>query len=282
MILLAWSSFFFDETTFVSDKPEIYQYSETIESSMHLKKILPTESETENEMLNKRDDMETLEALFMDKKAFREKILSYEDTFANNSYNGKVDAEQPFTYQNGEIPILISAPHTTKHIREGKIKDADIYTGSIALFLSELTGTHLLYTTGLSDDANYIQNGKYKEELTKVVEENNIQYVIDIHGAAKSRPFDIDLGTVHGKSLDSQTVSQIKSVFFEKGIANVLENGVFAASTSGTITNYSFNELQTQAVQIEINRKYRDPRNDLDSFYSLLQSLVEIVNHLEQ
>lgn len=279
VFLIALNTFFYNENT-ESEKQRIIGYP--LLGGVIAERAITQESGSENDMTNSKDDSKKLEALFADKEAFREKVLAYEKAFTENSYEGEIEKESSFAYQKGSIPILISAPHSTKHLREGNVKSADIYTGATTLLLGELTDAHVLYTTKLADDANYIKDGEYKNQLRQIVEENDIQYVLDLHGASSSQPFDIDLGTVNGQSMTSSSVERMRSIFNENGISEVLENGFFAASTSGTITNYSFNQLGTDAVQIEINQNYRNPRYDIDSYYQMVKSLITIVNGFEQ
>ncbi|MFE8699629.1 hypothetical protein ACFYKX_03210 [Cytobacillus sp. FJAT-54145] len=234
-----------------------------------------------SEVNNSLSGEEKLSTMFEDKSNFLKKILSYEQQFSMNSYGGDTYLTRPVEYKKGSIPILISAPHATEHIRDGKVKSADIYTGSLALLLGELTNTHVVYSSRIADDPNYIKGGIYKDTLNKIVSENNIQYIIDLHGAASERTFDIDLGTINGKSMDSETVDKFTAAFKANNITDITVNGTFAAETEGTITNYSYNVLHKNSVQIEINKEYRNPRNDIDSYYSVLNSLVNIVNELQ-
>jgi transposase len=58
--------------------------------------------------------------------------------------------EDPFWLSVGELPILLSAPHDVRHIRQRKIKMSDQFTGSIVYLLHKLTGCHAISVTKLS------------------------------------------------------------------------------------------------------------------------------------
>lgn len=214
-------------------------------------------------------------------KLLLDRILNYERQFSMNGYHGNIEARLPYQFYLGKIPILISAPHTTEHIREGHTKKADIYTGSLALLLHELTDVHVIYSTKISDDPNFVEGGVYKEALRKLIQDHNILYVIDLHGSAINERFDIDLGTINGLSIDLQKIQAIQRTFKKNDINKVTINDTFAGTHPGTIVNFTSQQLQKEAIQIEISKLYRNPREDIDSYYLILKSLIEIVELLK-
>lgn len=236
-----------------------------------------------NKTLEKKESeaIEKLNNLYKDKTAFLNRILSYEQQFANDSYSGNRTLRSPVDIINGNRTVILSAPHSTKQLREGNIKDADIYTGALALLLQELTNTPVIFTTKLAEDANYYENGIYKNTLKKLVSENKGKLVIDLHGAASTRRFDIDLGTLDGKSISSEMATSMIQILKSNNINNVTQNDTFKGVSKGTITNYSYNQLHKNSVQMEINKKFRNPREDIDSYYRLVKSLIEIIEMLE-
>jgi len=208
-----------------------------------------------------------------------QKILEIEDQFSQNSYQGDVYSDQSLVVKQGIIPLIISAPHTTKQIRNGHEKEADVYTGALALLLHEITGCHVILNTKLGEDPNYILGGQYKEVLREHCLNHEIDMVIDLHGAALSRTFDVDLGTSNGKTLSKQKLDSIIDRFKEAHIEATVDQR-FTASHPGTITYHSYNTLKMEAVQIEINRKYRDPRRELDLFVGMVGCLSGIIEML--
>lgn len=212
-----------------------------------------------------------------------EMAIKYEEHFSANQYNGNILSNDSFIYQKGDIPILLSAPHAVNHVRNGEIKYADMYTGSIIKVLQELTGCHVIYKTKNDNtDPNYdtfeSDNG-YKKKIIDIINENNIKLFIDLHGAAESRDIDIDLGTNLGKTLNGfDFIPGIIEVLCDKyKITNVGNNKIFNASSPNNVTNTVGNICKIPALQFEINRKYRDFNQYLDNYNNLINALREII-----
>ncbi len=240
------------------------------------------QEEEDETMEPKENPLEKLEELYHDPEDFRDRVLTFEETFSQNSYKGTQTDDDPFQYKEGNNAILLSAPHATEQYRDGSVKSADIYTGSMALFLHNLTESHVIYSTYIGEDPNYVEGGAYKEKIKEIVEEKNIDYVIDLHGASSSHPFQVDLGTAGGVSLTEAEVKMMQERFKEHGIVHVTENHTFAAETSGTVTNHTYHQFGIPAVQVEMSKVFRNPRNDIESYYKMMGSLVEIVEELSK
>ncbi|MDF1552453.1 MAG: hypothetical protein P1P84_05290, partial [Deferrisomatales bacterium] len=117
----------------------------------------------------------------------------------NGANPRKID---PFLLLEGTVPILLSAPHAVRTLREGKIKPSDESTGSYAFLLHRETGCHAIATKKLyGGDPNWDWPCIYKERVRDLLARAGVRLVLDLHGAARERPFDVDLGTMHGRSL---------------------------------------------------------------------------------
>ncbi len=204
-------------------------------------------------------------------------LIQLEKSFSQNNYRGDIGQEKLYNVKSGKGKVMISTPHSTSHIREGNVKVVDIYTGSIGLLLQDLTGTHLIYTTKQGEDANYIEDGQYKEYLKQYIDDNNIELVLDLHGMSSSKETDIDLGTVNGKSISQSKVDIISSLFSDSGVKNVSVNRYFTANYKGTVTHYTYSHTKAESIQIEINRSHRNPRENEEKVYLLLKSLITII-----
>jgi hypothetical protein len=75
----------------------------------------------------------------MDKKIEEIKRIEYEEI------DYWKESKDYYKFKKGKIPILISAPHGARHLRNGKWKEEDEYTASIAIKLADLTGAHAIY-----------------------------------------------------------------------------------------------------------------------------------------
>lgn len=209
------------------------------------------------------------------------KMKERELMFSANGYNGSGGLTNRVRIKIGKAPVLLSVPHSTNHLRENKLKYADKYTGSIGLILQELTDCSIIYTTCYhSGDPNFDIQDLYKERLGNILETNTFRCVIDIHGASRSHPFTIDLGTRHGESIDRITILMITKVFSKNGIHGVTENNTFTAEGKGTITTFCSKLKRVPAIQMEINGDYRDPESHPNQCIALIQSLKEIIENL--
>ncbi|WP_428907992.1 hypothetical protein [Niallia sp. Krafla_26] len=218
----------------------------------------------------------------LDKVRLLDATNMFEKQFSYNHYNGFDFHLLPFDIKLGTNPILISAPHAVNHIRNNRVKNADLYTGAIASIVQSYTNSFLIYSNRICDeDPNYTIGGQYKSALKNLCNNNQIDYIVDLHGASRERNFDIDLGTMNGESIDENSINKIINIFRENGVKDVKNNAAFTASHPGTITSFSKNTLHIKAVQIEINRFYRDP-NHFEAYASLIKSLIEIIEHLKK
>ncbi len=196
------------------------------------------------------------------------------------------EAHPYYGYVKGSIPILISAPHGARHFRtsERRWKKEDAYTSSLALELGRLTGAHVLYLKNKArEDPNNDRGTAYKEFLKKVVEENSIRFVLDLHGAAARRPFKVDVGIVDDavarcscptfKPLVEKTFAGFEPKIFNKD---------FPAHSRGTITSFARNSLGIEAAQVEINARYRIVESKTTGFKAEPERVLAMVRKLEK
>lgn len=187
--------------------------------------------------------------------------------------------ESPFKYIPGTIPILISAPHAVRHVRKKEIKMSDEYTGSTACLLNKFTGCHVLTVTATyNEDPNYDSPSLYKDYLGEICRKARVALVLDLHGAARDREFAVDLGTMGGHS--TLQIPWLPDLLEEclrtQGISPVSRD-VFPARKQDTVTKFAAVELNLPAVQLEINKAYRVPRQNPHAYSQLLAALINAV-----
>lgn len=190
--------------------------------------------------------------------------------------------EEPFWLAVGELPILVSAPHAVRHYRQKKIKMSDQFTGAIVYLLNKLTGCHAIAATKLyGGDPNVDEVCIYKEKISDFCTARKVKLVLDIHGAARERVFDVDLGTNNGKNLLGRTriMEILERNFHDAGLSRTSRD-YFAASGPNTVANYVARELGIPAVQIEINKQYRVPAQNPQGFHRLMGALVKSIIEL--
>ncbi|MEL7656020.1 MAG: hypothetical protein AAGU75_08940 [Bacillota bacterium] len=188
--------------------------------------------------------------------------------------------EEPFWHAAGDIPILVSAPHAVRHFRQKKIKMSDEYTGSIVYLLNKLTGCHAIAVTKLyGGDPNVDSPCIYKEKLAQLCRQGKIKLLLDIHGAARDRDFDVDFGTNNRRNLlEKMHTDEILAQNFRNCGFSKVSSDYFDASSPNTIANFAARELGIPAVQIEINKHYRVPAQNPQGFHRLMAALVESIN----
>ncbi|NLK35108.1 MAG: hypothetical protein GX301_06630 [Gracilibacteraceae bacterium] len=214
------------------------------------------------------------------------KTLLLERAFSMNNYDGDSKIDYGYKYEKGTIPVLVSAPHSVNHWRNGKVKYADIFTGSIARMLHLLTGCHVFYKTKNDNyDPNYdpaCGDGGYKNSLIEIIRKENICIFIDLHGAAENREFDIDLGTDYSKTLwGNDFIPDLFWVIFNRyGIPKVEENKVFTASPQNNVSRTMAEVCRIPSIQMEVNRKYREVSENQEEFVSFMKGLCSIISML--
>jgi hypothetical protein len=171
---------------------------------------------------------------------------------------GTFSFPQSFHLSAGELPVLISAPHSTDHFRKGKVKKGEYETGILSLSMQQKIDSYACYRTKISkDDPNFDKDHPYKIELAKIISQNQIPLLIDIHIARTSRPFSIEIGTNFGNNLNIQKdVGSLSKIFFEKNITGkIVIDTLFTASNPDTVSAYISQMCGIDCLQIEINRR---------------------------
>lgn len=178
-----------------------------------------------------------------------------------------------FSYTEGSIPILVTAPHYHEHIRRGELKFAEPMTGDLAATLQQLCGVHTLVTAGKqSKDSNFIKRTRFKDKIARICQEKQIALIIDLHQLAPHRPFRFAIGTNDGTttlSLDHDAIvtyleEQLSAVVAnislpeqtpEQTTCTINPNNAFGARHQHCIARHCAEVLQTPAIQLEINTK---------------------------
>jgi gamma-glutamylcyclotransferase (GGCT)/AIG2-like uncharacterized protein YtfP len=188
------------------------------------------------------------------------------------------------TFLRGEIPILITAPHATRHVRIHKLKYQEEYTGALSVILHALTGSHALYTHWASNiDPNFYDHAPFKKKILKVVSKFGIRFVLDLHVTRGQGNEDIYPGIgsskefLLGKDLYLQHLEELTK-------SNGLVLGglhVFPASVQMTVTKFVSRNLQIPAMQIEINERLSRPETNPREFERLVKFLRDYIRSIQ-
>ena len=195
------------------------------------------------------------------------------------------DGERWFETLPGNGRILIVAGHATAQTREGAMKGPDRGTGSLARALHALTGSPTVVTTRRSpSDPNYYDDNEFKAEVARLVEARKPMLVLDLHASHALRPYDIDFGTMNGRSLLGRDawLAKLSSMMKREGLINQSQDW-FPAAKNQTVTKF-VSARGVPAIQLEISATWLDAGGDslrAHRFAQLLQGLVRFVRALD-
>ena len=169
----------------------------------------------------------------------------------------------------GRIPVLLSAPHGVKHLRDGKWKGEDEYTSSLAIKLGAMTGAHVIFVKNQTrEDSNYIPNTRYKDAIRKLVDEKGIKFLADIHGADITRDYKMSVGIIDEEAMEECSCPRSKTIIEEtiRAFQYPLFNlDAFNAGSPETVTSFARHTCGIEAAQFEINARYRIVERKPDS-----------------
>lgn len=193
--------------------------------------------------------------------------------FSEEIKNLESDYSDTYDIKKGPIPIILTSAHGIEQKRRGgNFKFAESFTRGIARYVSKKSGCYYLIKnedTGI--DANRQNNDDFKMILCDLINKNHIKIMIDLHGARKERDFDVEIGTLDGRSADEKKVNRLIEVFRKNGIKNIVLNDPFKG---GDITRTVFNETGIDCIQLEINYNYRNIRK-IKNLNKICRALVE-------
>ena len=184
--------------------------------------------------------------------------------------------EERAVFLEGDVPVLVTCPHSTAHTRMGKLKRHEFYTGALGTIAHSALGCHCLYANREQEtDPNYYDDCDFKTVVGKILAEKEIRLVVDLHGTGNERPEDLFPGV--GKEREFLLGNpDILDMFYvsakEHGI--VAGNpGVFPAARQMTVAKFAATQFSVPAIQIEISDRLRMPQTREEEFRKLLKFL---------
>lgn len=178
--------------------------------------------------------------------------------------------------------ILISAPHGVSQVRLGKHKFSEI--GSLATLLHLKNHTKcftISKTKNNNDDANFDEISPYKSSIQKLIDKYNIKYVIDIHGLAKNRQCDVNLGTHLGENIKNNL--EIFEKLYQKLTDNdftVCIDQPFMGGANTIAGSVIKNNPKLWSLQIEINCSITNQKENFAKCKLLLEILSSWINSI--
>lgn len=165
-----------------------------------------------------------------------------------------------FAGRVGRTPLVLSAPHNARHMRDGAPKQAEPGTGPLVERLSRELDASAVWTFGpQAGDPNWDVDHPYVDALAAIASATE-SLVIDVH-TMRNRGVDACLGL----GVRRASVDGIWQQFTEHLLAESLTvsiNWPFAAG-SQTITS-KLQALGIRCVQLELSTSCFSPRGDAD------------------
>ena len=202
-----------------------------------------------------------------------DEIYDLNKKYEANNFNGLYNGITNLRIIYGNLPILLSAPHSVKHFRNNQLKRSDGLTGGIVEYLAKYNNTFgITRISNLLDDPNYYNSGislRYKENCIKLIDKYNINCLLDIHGCKDSHPFDIDIGT-------SNYNEELDIIYrYLSNLGKVEVNKLFKASHKENVTRYVQNQSGIPCFQIELSSNVRfNKTNELvNEFNNIIEEM---------
>lgn len=212
-------------------------------------------------------------------------LETYKGVFSETNDVPTPPGEDSFGWMGGEGKVLLTVPHAVRQVREGAEKASDYCTGPLAWVVHDVTNAPVLYLKYKSRDPNYYDDVAFKDALAVFLEGHpEVEVVLDVHGAARSREWDVDLGYMDGASLltRGELPSVAEGIFAAHGLSDVSHN-YFAASVQDTVTKFvsqKFGESGNRAaMQVEINRRFRCDTDE--KTLQAVRALAELVGEFQ-
>ena len=190
--------------------------------------------------------------------------------FSVNDYRGLPDAP-PFELIEGELPVVVSAPHAVTQLRDGRVKPSDDFTGALALAVARIAGCSAFVAVRYDAcDPNWdpFEQCSYKKALAKAVRKLGAAIVFDMHGVPAASPDAIEVGSADGGTVAGMPgadefacgfLRERLAGFLSKQGKTVVLNARHAARGSNTVANAISRECDVVALQFEIATPFRVP-----------------------
>ncbi len=160
----------------------------------------------------------------------------------------------------GEIPIILVASHNQNHVRGGNLKLADIGTGDIVEDLCQKTGCWGIMSIEVQDDPNWYVQSPFREKVKKLILDNNLSFVCDIHGRKASAEYLTEYFPNHTFQKDSKVLLNGKQIshFKDNDQLTLVED---------------LDSLNIAGVEVEIRKDGRERRGE-QSAYEIVQKEI--------
>jgi hypothetical protein len=167
----------------------------------------------------------------------------------------------------GNHPVLLVASHNLPHIRENRLKPADMGTGEIARLLANKLGVNALISKSVQKDPNWYINSSFRKKVKEIIKKKRIITVIDIHGRKKGSPNLLEF-------LPNQN--------FTNKYNNLLKNKFIRPFKEDDQTTLSedLESVNIPCVEIEVRKDGRE--GNTKEYKKVVKELTEMISTLVQ
>ncbi len=186
----------------------------------------------------------------------------------------------PHIHLEGTVPVLVTAPHATRHRRGGAAKRHDRHTAALAVAAHALTGCHALYTHwATAADPNYYDDVPFKRAVAEIVGAHGIAFVVDIHGTGPGVERDVHPGFGEAREflLGCERAAAVLEESFSAAGIKVGSEHLYRAARQQTVAKFAARRLGVRAMQLEIGWRLRDPAHRPADFDAAAFSLARLV-----
>jgi hypothetical protein len=131
-------------------------------------------------------------------------------------------------------------------------------------------------------DPNYYDNSRFKNKMSEIVSHHSFKFLVDLHGTGPEKKYDIYPGVGVDKEFligHDNYLDELERAATLNGIS-IGGLDVFPAAKQMTVTKYAARKLGIPAIQLEINRRLRDPEKRPDDFMKLIKFLRGFIENL--
>lgn len=183
-------------------------------------------------------------------------------------------------FVEGAVPVLVTCPHSTAHVRMGKLKRHEFYTAALGAMLHLVLGCHFLYANREQEtDPNYYDDCDFKTTLGKILSETGIDLVVDIHGTGNEKPEDLFPGVGTEREFLLSAPDVLDMFYQTAGEHGIAAGGadIFPAARQMTVAKFAATRFSVPAIQIEISDRLRMPWRREEEFRRLIGFLLGFV-----
>lgn len=168
-------------------------------------------------------------------------------------------------YIPGSNEILLTAPHAVNYRRKSlsnAVRQAEQMTDVIVRDLCELTGSHgLIITEPPKYDPNLDPEkaNQFKREVRKLIEEQKIRFLVDLHGLSENYPYDIGIYAVRNR-FRARGIAQNLLYSFRKGDLRDVSAHFwhFPSHHHESLSHFSSEGWGVHSIQIEVAKYIRE------------------------